>query len=354
MEGAIAKGASIFIENGKIKSLDKISPPRGADIIDAKGLFVSPGFIDSHIHGDPAKIISNEVRFGTTGVVIAESCAPLGSIYKRIDLVKRFIKESPLGGCVLGVRLEGPYISKVKAGAQDKRYIKKPDRKELSRIIKRCGPSLKIMTIAPELKGASTAIKMLNKKGIVSSIGHTNATYKAALKGIDEGITHATHLFNAMSGKYDLKGCAGACLDSPEVIAEIIADLIHVRKELISIALNRKSPDKVILVTDSIRHTLYAKRYKIEDGVYRLRDGTIAGSSLTMIEAVKNAALFPGIGLKGAVAFATINPARLLGVDAFKGSIARGKDADLVIFDKDFDVKMTMVRGRIIHRKRGF
>lgn len=352
LQNAIVKDAAVLIENGKIKRLGKAAALRNADTIDTKGFFVSPGFIDSHIHGDPAKILPHEIRYGTTAIVPAISCGSPEKIARSVDFIKRFRRTSVLGSSVLGLRLEGPFISKERAGAQNKRFIKPPSSRELRGIIKRCGGLLKIVTLAPELEGAGELIRILKKSGIIASMGHTNAGYGEGIRGIDAGVTHATHLFNGMrrvSGNED--SAAIACLADKRVWVEIIFDLIHVRAALLrrALAMKRKS---IILITDSIRAE--ARDCRIRGGVYRLRDGTIAGSGLTMMGAVKNAVQSCGVQLKDAVTFAALNPARLLGIDSFKGSIAMGKDADIVIFDKNFDVKMTMARGKIAYRKRGF
>lgn len=349
LPSAIAKDAAVFIEDGRIARLGKASTPYNARTIDAKGLFVSPGFIDSHIHGDPAKVLTHEIKYGTTAIVPAISCASPENISKSVKAIEHFRKTDTLGPSVLGLRLEGPFISKERAGAQDRKFIKPPSSRELREIIKRCGGLLKIMTIAPELEGAGELIRILRKNGIIASMGHTNADYKEGIKGIGSGITHATHLFNGMrrvSGNED--SAAFACLADKRVRVEIILDLIHVRPDLCRMAITRKRGDGLILITDSVRAEM--RPSKISGGVYRLKDGTVAGSCLTMIEAVKNAVRSCGTGIKDAVAFGTINPARFLGVDAFKGSIARGKDADIVIFDKNFDVKMTITRGKIAYR----
>ena len=357
-------GATVTINNGKIAAISrKIAPKKGSFVIDAKGCFVSPGFIDCHIHGEPEKTFLNEARHGTTAFVIAESCAPLNYIYKRAEGIKEFIRIHPFGPNVLGLRLEGPYISKTKAGAQNVSCIRKPDAKELSSIIRKCSPILKIMTIAPELKGTEPLIKLLRKHKIIASIGHSDATYEKAVESINAGITHATHIFNAMSGidpstkaqgqsracrvidKREL-GVVGAVLMDDRVAAEVILDFIHVHRALFGLLLKLKKRDKVIAITDSLVSEP-SKDTMTQDGAYRFSDGRLAGSSLTMIGALKNAVKNANLSLQEALNMITLNPARLLGVESKKGSIAVGKDADIVIFDKEFDVKMTMIRGRI-------
>jgi len=290
------------------------------------------------------------------------------------------------GPNVLGVRIEGPYISAARCGAQDPAYIRTPDTRELDGIIRRCGPLLKMMTIAPELEGALPLIRTLTRKGIIASLGHSDATCREARAGIDAGITHATHLFNAMrpiKGQRDcfgpaacpIKGQVGgrtlamterpgapcmmrgvsagapaAILSDKRVVAEVIADMVHVPSARLVLAACEKGADRMILITDSITAELPKGAWK-EGGVYWLRKRVKAGSCLTMIGAVKNAVRLCGIPLVEAVRMASLNPARLLGLERSKGSIAPGKDADLVIFDEDFNVKMTIVRGRIAYQR---
>ena len=355
LPNAILKNSAVLTEERKIKAVgSKASSLKNADVINANGCFISPGFIDTHIHGSPEAIFKNEVRSGTTAIVIAESCAPIGNIFKKIRKIEGFIRKNALGRNILGVRLEGPYISKEKAGAQDKRYIKTPDPKEALKIVKKCGPILKIITVAPEIEGAAQAIKIFKRNKIIASIGHSNATYEETQRGIEAGIDHATHIFNAMQGvSRDDPGSATAVLLADTVRAEVILDFHHVPKALFSILIKIKGLDNTMLITDSVRAE---RRPGVEKrgGVYKFNDGTIAGSSLTMICALKNAVKECGLSLIDAVRMLTVNPAMLMGVGKNKGKIACGMDADIVIFDKEFDVKMTIVNGDIAFRKIGF
>ncbi len=351
MTRGIRPRSPVLIKDGRIASIGgRGRTPAGAGVIDARGLFVSPGFIDTHIHGSPRKIFRNELRYGTTSMLIALSCGKMKQIYEKIAEVRGFMRSDPLGANVLGVRLEGPYINPVKRGAQDRRFIHKPHRNELADIIKRCGSELKIMTIAPELPGASALIKKLKRSRVIASLGHSDATYEETIAGIDAGITHATHLFNAMrviGGKKP--GAVTAILSDKRVTPEIIADMTHVDTARFIMATAAKGFDSIIMVTDSIRAEVPRGAWK-EKGAYWLRKDVKAGSCLTMIEAVENAVKKAGVPLADAVRMATLNPARLLGIEKSKGSIAVGKDADLVIFDSNFKVKTVMVRGKIIKR----
>lgn len=346
---ALLQNKPILIENGTISALGGITRrPKGAVIIEAGGCFVAPGFIDTHIHGSPGDIFANEARFGTTSIIVAQSCAAPLELIKKIRAAEKFVIKSPFGANLLGVRLEGPYISRGKAGAQDRRYIKKPNAKDAAGFIKECGTLLRMMTVAPEVSGAIPIVKFLKRNGIIASVGHSDATYDEALGGIRSGIRHATHIFNAMRRIAGSEpGVGTAALLSDDVIAEVIPDLIHVRKELLSLLIKIKGADKVILVTDSVRAE---KRAGVEKkgGVYKFKDGTIAGSALTMIGALKNCVEGCGIPLADAVKMMTANPARLLGINRHKGTIAPGMDADIVIFDKNFKVKKTIIGGEII------
>lgn len=346
MKNRIIEGLSIEILDGKVVSIGKaIKPRKNSVVIDAKDCFVSPGFIDSHIHGSPDKIFSNEIKYGTTSFVIAESCAPLKTTYKKIDAVKKFQTSSFFGKNILGVRLEGPYISKAKAGAQNPAHIRKPDAKELASIIKRCSPILKIMTLSPEIDGALSLIKLLCKKGVIASIGHSDASKKDAKEAMQLGAAHVTHFFNAMSGKrLDGSGVVAAVLSDGKVTAEVILDMVHVPENIVRLLVKKKNKNKLIIITDSIAAIGMP---------YRLPNGRPAGSGLTMIGALKNAVRRCGIKIEDAVKMMTANPARLLGAHA-KGEIAPGKDADIVVFDKQFNVKLTMINGRIVYQKKGF
>jgi N-acetylglucosamine-6-phosphate deacetylase len=359
----IADNTTIGINDGKISFVGKdtraekrlLRPARFARgsrgseviIINAGGCFVSSGFIDCHIHGEPEKIFFNEARYGTTAFVAAESCAPLNHIYKRAESIKEFIKMHPFGPNVLGLRLEGPYISKAKAGAQNTACIRNPNIKEILRLLRKTAPVLKIMTIAPELKNALPLIRILDKKKIIASIGHSDAAYEEAVEGIDAGISHSTHTFNCMRG-IDRRepGAAGAVLADERVIAEVIMDAVHVHPALFRLILKAKGPDKTVLITDSIRAEVPpgAKKAGV---VYKFQDGTITGSSISMIDALRNAVKLCRLAIPEAVRLITLSPAKLLGIERRKGSLGKGKDADIVVFDKNFDVKMTMIRGRI-------
>lgn len=354
LKDRILRNAAVLITGHTITSIGVKGNKKQALVIEAAGHFVSPGFIDTHIHGDPSRVFQNEIKHGTTAIVVAESCGPIGELFKRAVQLQKFINNNPSGPSVLGLRIEGPYINTIKAGAQDRRFIRQPNNKELANITKQCSPVLKMMTLAPEEKGALSLIRTLANNGIIASIGHSYATYEESRKGIEAGIRHATHVFNAMRDTNSHEpGVVGAVLSDNRVFAEIILDLVHVHETLFALLAQVKGIDKVILITDSVK-ALSQKGVRRSRGAYRFPNGKLAGSSLTMMGAVKNAVTVCGLKLPEAVRFATLNPATLLGVQARKGSIVAGKDADLAIFDEKFNIKMTIVRGKIAYRRRGF
>ena len=321
----ILRHSSLTLKDSKITAVNKRAP-KDAVFINARGLYLAPGFIDTHIHGSPEDIIAYETRYGTTAFVIAVSCGcPVPDIYGYQN--------------ILGIRLEGPFINPVMAGAQGKSFIKSPSENGLSKIINSCGKDLKMITLAPELPGAKTLIHLCKKRGIIPSIGHSNATYEAAKKSFNAGIKHATHLFNAMSGpRHGTAGAGLAALFDKRVTIEVIAALKHVRPELFRLIFAIKDTAGIILITDSVRAPSSGHR---------------TGSRCTMVDAVKNAVVRCGISISDAVGMASANPARLFGVSKCKGSIAPGKDADLVLFDKNFNVEFTIIGGRIVYQKRG-
>lgn len=345
----VLHGRDVLIRGGKIRKIGK-GIPRNLDskkilTIDAKSNFVSSGFIDIHIHGCTSSISKTQARFGTTSFLRALSTDEINSIDK---VLKEPSRDSG-GAKFLGFYLEGPFISKVKCGAQDKRFILKPDKTELAAILKKCGRLIKAITVAPELEGIRPLIKFIRKKGIVVSCGHTNATFEEAKRGFVDGIKLATHLFNAMSGiEARSPGASCAALAGKNIFCEVILDGAHIHPEIFELVLALKGKDKIILITDSIAACdLKDKSIGKFKFIYKMQNGTIAGSNLTLNVALKNSVRFGRLDLKDAIKFVTVNPAKLLRIDNRKGTLEEGKDADIVIFDKNFDVKMTMVEGEI-------
>lgn len=265
------------------------------------------------------------------------------------------MKKGMPGANLLGIHMEGPFVSKDKMGAQNPKYIKKPDYD----LIKDYLDIIKIITLAPEEDGKYNFIKKVSSNSnVILSMGHTNATYKEAMAGIENGISHATHTFNGMSPlKHREPGAVGAIMNS-NITCELIADGIHVHYGAINILKNIKGIEKIILITDSMRagymedgiYEFGGQEVNVKKGVARLKNGSLAGSVLTLNKALKNIVQNTKSSLPEAVKMITQNPAKLLGIYEKKGSISIGKDADIVIMDDSFEVLNTIINGNIIYK----
>ncbi|EOD00096.1 N-acetylglucosamine-6-phosphate deacetylase [Caldisalinibacter kiritimatiensis] len=334
--------------------------------IDVKGNYISPGFIDIHIHGagssdamdgtpEAIENISKTVaKTGTTSFLPATMTMDKQSIYKALDAIKKGMKNKTTGAKVLGAHLEGPFINEKYKGAQDSKYIMKPDYD----FIKDYLDVIKIITLAPEMDNQYEFItKTKENTDIVLSIGHSNATYSEAKKAIKKGISHGTHLFNAMSPMHHREpGVVGAIFNT-NTTCELIADKIHVHPELFQLILNIKGKNNLVLITDSMRagglkegiYELGGQKVIVKDNSARLENNTLAGSVLTLNKAVKNILDNTKLNLNEAVKLVTLNPAKVIGIDDKKGSIAIGKNADITVFNKDFNIHLTIVEGNIAY-----
>jgi N-acetylglucosamine-6-phosphate deacetylase len=238
--------------------------------------------------------------------------------------------------------------------------IKKCGRRYFDKVVKTCGGKLKMMTIAPELKGAMAIIKDLRARGAIASFGHSDADYEEALKGIRAGINHVTHIFNAMRPLHHRKPAGlGAVLADDGVSVQLISDGVHIHPAVVGLIVGLKGVRNIILITDSMssqgmpggRYAYDGLEYVSRAGACRYKDGTLIGTALPLNKMVQRFMRFGGVSLCDAVQAATANPARVLGIDKQKGSIQEGKDADVVIMDKDFNVEMTIIGGEIVYGK---
>lgn len=362
----IEKG-SVFIENGKIKEIN----PNDCDdknVIDANGLYLSPGFIDVHIHGagghdtmdgtfeainEISKVI---VKHGTTSFTPTTMTVGVEDIRKSMKVIKEAKVNGTDGAIVLGAHLEGPFISPKAIGAQNPNYLIPPTLENYNAMVGDAEDAVVSITIAPEIPGAKELIRELSQRGIVCSIGHTKATYDEAMEGIKCGCGHSTHLFNAMTPfAHREPGVVGAIFDS-DITTETISDGIHVSYPSLRIAYKQKTSDKVLLVTDAMMacampdgmYALGGQDVVVKDGAARLLSGSLAGSILTLDKAVKNVYKNVGLPLYEAVKMATYNPARHCKVSDRKGLIREGYDADLVLFDEDINIKNVLVGGKVL------
>ncbi len=347
------------IENGKIKSLGKSE----ADGIDYSGCVVLPGFIDIHIHGcnsadatdgKPDSVLKMSRWLASKGVTSfcpTTMTLPKDELKKSFRYINQAMGNEP-GAYIHGINMEGPFISHAKKGAQAGEHITAPDIEFLKELNSIC--PVKLTDIAPEVEGAETFIK--EAKDICTvSIAHTTADYKIAKESIELGITHATHLYNAMNGLTSREaGAVGAVLDSECVNAEMICDGIHICEPTLRITFKALGEDRTIAISDAMmaaglpdgEYSLGGQKVIVK-GDARLEDGTLAGSITNIFDEFKNLIKF-GIPLKQAIKSVTINPAKAIGVDKETGSIKVGKSADLVILSEDFkEIKTVIIKGNI-------
>ena len=364
----------LAVEDGKVAVLSsraEVELPPGAKHLDFPDSVIAPGYIDIHVHGgaghdvmqdDPSGQADFEkalARHGVTAYLPTTVTASLDRILGALDRLGNAISaeesgHSHIGARPLGIHLEGPFISAAKCGVHPTRYLVSPTPALFEKMWDASGGTLKMMTVAPELPGASETIRLARERGVLTSIGHSNATYAEAKAGIAAGAVSATHTFNAMRAlDHREPGILGAVLTNEQLSADIIIDGIHVDPAVVSLFLKAKGQEKAILISDAISAT------GMPDGKYKLGpfevtvkgdraelEGKLAGSVLTMDRAVRNVMKFANWKLQQAIVLATRNPARLMGFET-KGTIAVGRDADLVFLTPEGDVRQTMVGGRM-------
>jgi len=361
---------TVCIKNGRIVRVGRrISEPLEAEIVDVSGMIVVPGFIDTHIHGGAGSDVMDATpeaidniakfcaRFGTTSMLATTMTESFDRIVQAVQATRALIKRGTNGAEILGIHLEGPYISPERRGAHNVEHVRSPSLAEFKRILEESANSVKIVTVAPEIEGATEFIGTLKNWGIVVSAGHSNASYAEIMSAIKAGITHVTHIFNGMKEFHHREpGIVGAALADKELTVSVIADGIHVHPTAIKVLFRAKGADNIILISDAVRpagmgngtYELGGFAVTVKDGVCRLPSGTLAGSTLTMNMAVKNMVSFLGIPLSDALKMASTNAASMIGFGDTKGSLEEGKDADIAILDEDLSVQSTIVKGRII------
>ncbi|UCD56931.1 MAG: N-acetylglucosamine-6-phosphate deacetylase [Candidatus Hydrogenedentota bacterium] len=367
--------SDVLVKQGRIAEVGPdLRLPRGAELIDATGHHIAPGFIDLHIHGaagqmfefaDPdgyAKIATTVSRFGTTGFLATLAAMSHESTLAAINTAREF-SGNRVGAKMLGIHMEGPYLSPEMAGAQIIPAMRRPSVEELNQYREAAGDLLKIVTLAPELDGALELISALRRYGVVAAAGHSDATFEQIRSAIPSGLTHVSHTFNAMRGLHHREpGVVGAALAMDLLTTELICDGHHVAPAAASIVMRCKPRDKVVLVSDAVAalglpegdHDFLGIPVSVKGGVVRLKhSNNLAGSVLTLNVAVKNVfQWFGNIPLREVLLMASLNPAKVIGADDSKGQIAVGKDADIILMDEYFDVALTMVEGRIVYRRQ--
>ena len=324
-----------------------------------------PGLIDQHIHGcggfdvedaslEALAAMSEELaRHGVTSFCPTVMARPIEELPPILDMIRAGQRQGLPGAYVHGARLEGPYLSPLKKGAQKESRLSKPDAGEFLALWNRYSGLIKIVDLAPELEGAEDFIRRVRSRCVIS-MAHTAASYEGALEAFRQGVGQATHLFNGMAALgHREPGPAGAVLDSEQVRAELICDGIHIHPAMLRLAF-RILGSRAVVVSDSMRaagmpdgeYTLGGQKVCVRQGTALLRDGTLAGSTTNLHQELRNLLRF-GIPLAQAVKAMTLNPAVQLGADKTTGSIQPGKYADLVVLDQDYEIFMVLVKGKI-------
>ena len=391
MKTAIFNGRVItpdrIIENGYLIISDKTIIDIGTNFnedvfsgikIDAKGNYISPGFIDIHCHGGGGgdfmdgiedsfvKALTTHAKYGTTSMLPTTTSAPFDEICKAFEIFHSLKNKEYNGAKMLGMHLEGPFLNLAQAGAMDPSMLKLPIPENYEYLYNASCGCIKRWTVAPELAGAAEFGAFLNEKGILGSIGHSDACYDEVIEAYENGYNMLTHFYSAMSTIKRVNGYrklgiieAGYIISGMNV--ELIADGCHLPKELLKLVYNKKGVDRIVLVTDSMRAagmeegeiiigSLKEGRVALyEDGVCKLMDrSAFAGSACTSDRLIRTMTSLADVPLCEAVTMLTKNPAKLLNEDK-KGAIALSKDADIIIFDDNINVKMTMVEGKVIY-----
>lgn len=375
LPGGELPDATLIIEDDKIQAVgpsSDVTPPERANIIDARGLYLFPGLIDTHVHGclgddvmhcgpEGLRRISRAfAKQGTTAWLPSTISARHEDLLRSIEWCVEARTADSAGAEIAGIHVEGPYLNPKRKGAQPEEGIRDPDFDELDELLAASQGLMRIMTLAPELPGGLELIRRLRAAGVTASLGHSDANFEQAEEAIAEGATHATHLFNAMPPIHHRDpGLITACLQNAAVIAEVIPDGVHLHPRIVMLILETKPHDAAVLITDAFsatglpdgEHTLGPHRVQVRGPRCTLADGTIAGSIISMRQAAANAIEFAHISRHAAATMASMTPARLAGCADRKGSLAAGMDADLALFTSDFACRATWVRGRLVHQE---
>ena len=376
----IIDGGSILIESNKIAAISNNNIEVTDCIeIDAKGKYISPGFIDIHVHGGGGhdfmdgtenaflEIAATHAKFGTTSMLPTTLTGTKDEMLQILGVYEGANQNNVNGAQFLGMHLEGPYISMNQKGAQDPRYIRDPLPEEYEEILSQFS-CIKRWSAAPELKGAIEFGRYVKSKGVLPALAHTDAVYDEVVKAFENGYTLATHLYSAMSGvtrrnAFRYAGVVESAFIIDEMDVEIIADGVHLPAPLLKLVYKIKGADRTALITDAIRPAGTAVtesilgsienglKVIIEDGVAKLPDRTaFAGSIATADRLVRSMINLADVSLVDAIKMISATPARIMGVLDKKGTLTAGKDADIVIFDENINIAMTMINGRIVYQ----
>lgn len=384
----IVPGA-VIVAGDTIEAVGRDLPiPKGARVIDVEGAYISPGFIDLHLHGswggdvmaaDEAQLdrmAEGLVKGGVTSFLPTTLSGPLDEIVRAVECISRVMARGTRGARILGVHLEGPYFNQAQRGAQNPAYIIEPRPEDYLPLLDRY-PCIVRVSAAPEIPGGLALGRELRRRGIVASIGHSDATYQDVLRAVENGYTHVTHIFSGMStlrrvSGYRLAGVVESTLLLDELTTEMIADGHHLPPSLMRLVLKTKGLDRICLVTDAMSAAgMGPGHYRLggldviveaevppefevrgtgTNFVAKLADRSAFASSVaTMDRLVRNMVKLVGLNIVDAVRLATFNPARMQKLDHLFGTLAEGMKADLIVFDEEINILLTMVDGVVVY-----
>ena len=377
----IIRGGTLLVDSGVITAVSEQNIPfENALEIDAKGNYISPGFIDIHVHGGGGAdfmdgtaeafltIAELHARFGTTAMLPTTLTSEKEGLLQTLDAYEEANAKNDKGAQFLGMHLEGPYFALNQRGAQDPKYIRDPDPVEYREILDHSS-SIRRWSAAPELKGAMEFGRYVTSRGILAAVAHTDAIYEDVVEAFNVGYTLATHLYSAMSGvtrrnAFRYAGVIESAFIIDEMDVEIIADGVHLPAPLLKLVYKIKGADRTALITDAMRaagmpegesvlgNLSSGLKVIVEDGVAKLPDrSSFAGSVATADRLVRTMINLAGIPLPEAIRMITSTPARILKVADKKGVLAPGADADIVIFDTNIHVKKTIIKGKVVYEE---
>ena len=357
---------AVLVSGGRIEAVGDVACPPGARVIDADALLLVPGFIDLQFNGgfghdftaDPTtiwQVAAGLPRWGVTAFLPTVITSPL----ERIAAAQQVVLSQPAGyrgATPLGLHIEGPFLNPQKKGAHNPAYLRTPSLDAVADWSPQAG--VRLVTLAPELPGALPVIEALAGRGVLVSAGHSTATFDQATAAFDAGTRYGTHLFNAMPSLLHREpGLPGALLTDPRTVVGLIADGVHTHPAIVSLVWQALGPERLSLVTDAMaalgmgpgQHILGDFDVTVDATSARLADGTLAGSILSLDQALRNLIRFTGCSLSDALATMTTTPARALGLDHERGQVAPGFMADLVLLSPDLEVRGTVVAGELVY-----
>ena len=370
----IENGEVLISNEGKIlySGFMRESEKQSHQSINAAGYSLAPGLIDIHVHGGHGEAFGLAdlketlqkysqwiVKTGVTGFLLSIAAPDAETLLGLIRSYIPILEDGLPGARALGLHLEGPFLNKEKKGAFNSTWLRKPDLEEVYSIIEAGKGWIKQVTMAPELENADSIAEVFQDANVVVALGHSNTDFNTASIALKGNFSHITHTFNAQSNfKHREPGVIGAVLASDNVTAELIADKVHVHSGAMKILYRCLGKDRIILITDAMpgaglpdgTYTLIGQKVIVKDGQARLTDGTIAGSTAGLIDCVANIHQDLNLSLNDALQGATSNPAKLLGLQDQLGAIEEGMDANLIVFDEEFNMRFVLVQGKIVYQ----